>query len=372
MKIGIMLRHLEEHGGGVAVYTRNLLREMLNLYTPHEWVLIYPDDRYLGTYSKHSNVTEVVVKAPHVFLWDQFAVKKVEAREKLDLIFNPKYSVPLRAGCPSVFVSHGLDWYVMPWGSRFLDRLSHKYLFPRYAKKANAIIAVSDTTKEHLIEYLGIEEERIHTVYHAVGDMFRKEIPKEKIESVLRQFRLPNRYYLYVGQIYPPKNFGRLLRAYAQVGPDQGIPLVVAGEHTWMSGDEIALINELKLQKWVVWTHWVEHDKLPAIYRGAEALLLPSLYESFGMPILEAMACGCPVITSNRFGTLEVAGDAAVLVDPTDVASIAGGMRRVLFNHDERARLIEAGHKRADQFTWKSAAEGTLHVLESVLARSVS
>ena len=166
MKIGIMLRHLDQHGGGVLVYTRNLLRELLALDSPHEFVLIYRNPQLLGTYRHHPHVQEVVVEAPNVLLWDQLAVRRVERREKLDLIFNPKYSLPLLAQCRTVFVCHGLDWFVMPWGSRWIDRLSHRYLIPRYAHKADAIIAVSHTTREHVMRYLGVSERRVSTVYY--------------------------------------------------------------------------------------------------------------------------------------------------------------------------------------------------------------
>src|ERR1700741_1211842 len=144
MKIGIMLRHYNQHGGGVWVYTRNLLREMLALDTPHEFVLLYQDPRLVGTYSNGNHVREIAIEAPFTLLWDQLAVWQAGKKEKLDLIFNPKYSLPLMAGCRTVFVCHGLDWYVMPWGSKWIDRLNHRYLLPRYAHKADAIISISN------------------------------------------------------------------------------------------------------------------------------------------------------------------------------------------------------------------------------------
>jgi len=362
-----MLRHMGQHGGGVLVYTHNLLREMLSLNTPHEFVLIYRDPRFVGTYGDGDRVREIVVKAPSIFLWDQLAVRRVEKQERLDLIFNPKYSLPLMAQCRTVFVCHGLDWYVMPWGSRWIDRLSHRYLIPRYAQKADAIIAVSNSTREHVIKYLDIDEDRVHTIYLGVNESFREPIPPGKLEEIRRNYRLPDRFFLYCGQIYPPKNFGRLLEAYARVGPKLGISLVVAGEHRWLCQDELRLVERLDLSRWVVWADWIEQDNLPAFYALAEALLLPSLYESFGLPLVEAMSCGCPVITANRYATAELVGQAGVLVDPEDVASIADGMRQVANDHDLRGRLVEAGKERASGFNWRKCAQDTLKVLNSVL-----
>ena len=382
MKIGVMLRHYDQHGGGVKVYTHNLLREMATLKTPHEIVLIYQDGGRVGTYANGNHVREIAIETPSVFpgnklvmrraedfLWDQLAMPKVEKREKLDLIFNPKYSLPLRARCRTVFVCHGLPAHVMRSGARWFDRLNHYFLLRRYAQKADAIISVSNTTRENVVEYLGVNEDRVHTVYLGVGEAFRKRVPREALEETRRTYRLPERFFLYCGQIYPPKNFGRLIQAYARVGPELGISLVVAGEQSqsMLSGEDIALIDRSGLSPWVVQTGWIEHDTLPAFYTLAEALAMPSLYESFGIPLLEAMASGCPVVTANRYATAELAGQAGILVDPEDVDSIADGLRRVVTDRDLRFQLIAAGRARADNFSWKKCAEETLNVLEHVL-----
>jgi glycosyltransferase involved in cell wall biosynthesis len=343
---------------------------MLALDTPHEFVLLYQDPRLVGTYSNGGRVREIAISAPSIFLWDQLAMWWAEKKEKFDLIFNPKYSLPLMGQSRMVFVCHGLDWYVMPWGSKWIDRLNHRYLIPRYAHKADAIISITNTVRQHVIEYLGVDEDRVYTVYYGVDETFRMRIPQAKLEEIRRTFRLPERFFLYCGQIYPPKNFGRLLQAYAQVGPQLGIPLVVAGEHRWLSQDELALIDRLGISSWVVRPGWIDRDSLPAFYALAEALLLPSLYEGFGLPVIEAMACGTPVITANRYATRELADQAGILVDPESITSIAEGMHRVATDHDLRQQLVEAGHKRASDFSWKKCAEGTLRVLESVLART--
>lgn len=371
MRIGIMLRHYDQHGGGVWVYTRNLLREMLALDTPHEFVLIYQDPKFVGTYGNGDRIREISVKAPNIVLWDQLAVPRVERREKLDLIFNPKYSLPLMARCPTVYVCHGCNAFVMPWGSKWIDRLNHRFLTPRYVQKADAIIAVSNTTREGLIEYLGADENQVHTIYHGVGEGFREPIAEERLKEVRRIHRLPERFFLFCGQIYPPKNFGRLIQAYAQVGPELGIPLVVAGGQQWGKDcrAELDLIDKLGISRWMLQPGWIDHDTLPAFYALAEALLLPSLYEACPSPLLEAMATGCPVVTADRYGTAELVDQAAILVDPEDVDSIGNGMRLVVTDPDLRSRLIEAGRKRASAFNWRKCAEQTLQVLEGVVGQ---
>ena len=366
MKIGIMLRHLGQHGGGVLGYTNNLMREMLALDSPHEFILIYPDQEFIGSYGNHDNVREVVVRSRSKFVWDQVFMRQVEKREGLDLIFNPKYSVPLTARCKTVFVCHGLDWYVMPWGSKLVDRISHRHLVPRYARKADAIITVSNTPREHLIDFLDIDEQKIHTVYLGINKAFLKDISAEEKNEIRKRYQLPEHFFLYVGQIYPPKNFGRLLRAYAKTGPRMGVSLVVAGTHTWLCGKELELINELGIADWVVQPGWIEHDTLPAFYALADAALLPSLYEACPSPILEAMATGCPMVTANRHGTQELAGDAAVLVNPESVDDIAEGMLRVIEDQDLRKQITEKGKIRIKEFSWNKCARETLQVLEGV------
>jgi glycosyltransferase involved in cell wall biosynthesis len=172
---------------------------------------------------------------------------------------------------------------------------------------------------------------------------------------------------LYAGAIYPPKNFTRLIRAYARVGPERGVPLVVAGgENRFLSERELQEPDALGISAWVRRPGWVEQEELAAVYAMADALLLPSLFESCGLPVLEAMAAGTPVVTADRYGTKELAEGAAVLVDPESVDGIADGIRRVLDDQALRARLIEAGRERSRAFQWSRCASETLRVLEQL------
>ncbi len=370
MRIGIMLRHYDQHGGGVRVYTQRLLQALLELRTGHEFVFLYRNPALIGTYAAHGEVQEVALPARSVLSWDQVAVPSAIRRLGIDLLFNPKYSIPLVTACPSVWVCHGLDWYVMPWGSRLTDRLSHRFLVPRYAAKAAAILAVSEVTREHVMHYLKVEPERVATVYSGVDDLFRRPVADTRLKEIRAKYSLPERFFLYAGAIYPPKNFTRLVRAYAQVGPERGIPLVVAGgENRFLSERELQEPDALGIGEWVRWPGWVEQEDLVGFYALAEALLLPSIFESCGLPVLEAMAAGCPVVTADRYGTKELADGAAVLVDAESVDSIALGMRRVMEDEALRAQLLKSGRERSRNFTWRHCAEGTMGVLERVRAR---
>ncbi|HEY9016213.1 MAG TPA: glycosyltransferase family 1 protein, partial [Gemmatimonadales bacterium] len=258
------------------------------------------------------------------------------------------------------------DWYVMPWASRRVDRLSHQFLVPRYARRAAAIIAVSEVTRQHVMEFLPVSAERVVTVYSGVDEVFRRPPDDARLQSIRARYSLPERFLLYAGAIYPPKNFTRLVRAYAEVGPRRGIPLVVAGgENRFLSEQELKEPEVLGIAEWVRWPGWVSQEDLAGFYALAEGLLLPSLFESCGLPVLEAMASGCPVLTSDRYGTKELAEGAAVLVNPESVESIAAGMRQLLDDQNLRRQLVDAGKERSSKFRWQRCAQETLQVLEA-------
>ena len=365
MRIGIMLRHYDQHGGGVRVYTHQILRAMLDLQSSHEFVFMYRNPALIGTYKEDPQVTELALPGKSILRWDQLEVPAAVRKHRIDVLYNPKYSIPIFADCATVWVCHGLDWYVMPWASRRIDRLSHKFLVPRYARKADAIIAVSEITRQHVMQYLPIAGDRVVTVYSGVDDAFREAEDTEGREALRCRYDLPARFFLYSGAIYPPKNFTRLVQAYARVGPAAGVSLVIAGgENRFLSAHELKVPEALGLSPWVKWLGWVEPKLLPSLYRRAEVLLLPSLFESYGLPIAEAMAVGCPVLTANRYGTKEIAGDAALLVDPESVDEITEGMRRLIGEQDLRRRLIVAGKERVRSLTWQRCAQETLRVLE--------
>jgi glycosyltransferase involved in cell wall biosynthesis len=367
VRIGVMLRHYDQHGGGVKVYTREILRAFLALASPHEFVFLFNNPALVGSYRDHTNVLEAVVRGKSVLWWDQIATPHAVRRYGIDVLYNPKYSIPLAVSCPTAWVCHGLDWYVMPQASRWIDRQSHRYLVPRYAAKADAIIAVSQITREQVIEFLRVSPDRVHTIYSGVSSRYAVEVDAPMRQNVRERFDLPPRYFLYCGAVYPPKNFTRMVQAYAKVGPPRGIHLVIAGgENRFLSEHELDEPKRLGIEMWVRWAGWIDTAILPAFYQMAEALLLPSLFESFGLPILEAMSSSCPVVTSDCYGTREIGAGAAILVNPESVDSIAAGIVESIENLALRTELIEAGRHRARSFTWQACALRTLELLESL------
>lgn len=370
VRIGLMLRHYEQHFGGVRVYTRELVTALLKLKTPHEFVLFYRNRSQASSFAHCANVTEVLLPYRPRLWWDQVTLPYVARSYGLDVLFNPKYSIPLQIDCPTAWVCHGLDWFVMPWASRRIDRINHRFMVPRYAAKAHAIIAVSETTRRHVIEFLKVPAEKVHTIYSGVDEVFRRPIDAHAACAVRTRYNLPQRFLLYVGALYPPKNFTRLIQAYAKVGPDRGIHLVIAGgENRFLAGHEVMLPERLGLRQWVHKLGWIEHQELPPLYALAEALLLPSLFEACPLPVLEAMAMGCPIVTADRYGMLELAGDAAAYVNPENIEAIATGIARLADDPILRTKLIARGIRQASAMSWERCAAQTLKVLEGTAQR---
>ena len=182
----------------------------------------------------------------------------------------------------------------MTWGNKWQDRLSHKFLIPRYVHRASRIICVSASVRREVLDLFEVSAERVSTVYYGVDDAFFEEDLPGAAEATRERLGLTGPYFLDAGHIYPPKNMMRLLEAFARVGPPRGFRLAIAGEPRWLCEQEMARMEEADLAPWITRAGWCDRPTLRALYRGARALVLPSLYEGFGLPIVEAMAAGWP------------------------------------------------------------------------------
>lgn len=377
MKIGIMLRHYEQKEGGVKLYTKRLLPLLFSMGSKHRYVLIYRNPELVGTYAEYPNVEEVAVRLPGSAIWDQIAVPWVARRRKLDLVFNPKFTVPVFTRAKKVFVLHGSEWFAIPDHFLWYDRLYFRRALPFYCRRADALIAVSNATRRDVIEHVGVPGEKIRAIHNGFDpNLFRVLDDRARLDSVKRKYALPARFIMWVGQIESRKNIGRLLRAFARIAADVPHQLVIVGEQRFSfpmaagAAADLRLIAELELEERVHFTGWIAHDELPAVYNLAELFAFPSLHEGFGIPLLEAMACACPTVTAKTCAPPEVAEGAAYLVDPLDVDAIAEGMRTVLCDATLRERMIAKGLKRAADFSWEKCAGEVLTLFDSLTERA--
>lgn len=371
MKIGFMLRHVGARGG-IGVYTRNLLDALLAIDEQDEFVLYYGDEENVGRYAQHSNVIERVVKAPGKLAWDQWAVPRDAAREGVELLFNLKLSVPLFSSIPSAFVLHGPEQFVIPSAYKFLDRIQSRILMPRYVRKASAVIVSTQDAREKATSLIANLPERFHVVPASYSKEFEVK-PQAELDAVRARYDLPERFILFVGGLHPIKNVGRILRSLhllRESWGDELPPLVAVGFKRWKVDAELALIDELGLGDKVIFPGYIPDEDLPAFYNLATLFLFPSLYEGFGIPVLEAMACGCPVVTSKEGAGPEVCGGAALLADPYNPREIADRVDDLLKNEGLRQSLIAKGLERVEDFDWRSTAAATLSVILHVLRGS--
>ncbi len=362
-----MLRHVAQLGG-VGTYTRSLVAHLLRHDRDNDYVLLYSDPALVGSRADPPRVIEEAVPARSSLLWDQWTVPALARKHRLDLVFNPKLSVPLLARCRKIFVMHGGEWFVFPENYSPAFRLYHRVFGPLYCRFADSFVAATHAAADDIARALGIDRRKIRAIHHGVDPRFCGAADAAESRRLRQAHGLPERYVLWVGQIYPMKNVGGLIRAFRRVRERFDCGLVLAGKPHLKAERDLALIESCGLERDVVRLGWVPDEDLPALYRQAAVFAFPSLYEGFGIPIVEAMACGCPVVTSNRGAPAEVAGDAALLVDPGDDASIADGICRVLGDGGLREDLVARGRRRAAAFTWEACAAETLALFREVAA----
>jgi glycosyltransferase involved in cell wall biosynthesis len=377
LRLGIMLRHYEQKDGGVRVYTRRLLPLLFSMGAAHEWVLIYQNPALVGTYAGYPNVTEVACTLPGSVLWDQLGVPRVARQHRLDVIFNPKFTVPIFTSAKTVFVMHGSEWFAIPEHFLWYDRLYFRRAVPAYLRRADAVIAVSNAVKRDTVRHVGIPAQKIAPIHNGFDpEGFRPVRDSRKLDTVRATYRLPRYFLLWAGQMESRKNLGRLFQAMAKVKDRIPHSLVIAGAQRRQFPMAAGVEEDLKLlSKWgiedrVHFAGWISHDDLPAVYSLADAYVFPSLYEGFGIPLLEAMACGCPILTANTCGPPEVIDGAGKLVDPLNVDAIAEGIVQLVQDDLLRARYIARGLQRAREFSWAKCASEVLALLERTAGKT--
>jgi glycosyltransferase involved in cell wall biosynthesis len=370
MRIGIMLRSIDEKGG-VGVYTRNIVRELLQLDKNNEYVLFYANPANVGLFSHHENVIEVWLGGRNKAIWDQVSIPRACRMEKIDLVFHPKFTVPLLAPCKAVMVVHGADWLI-PEQAKFYTWWDVKYMqimLPLYFGKSAAVISVSQQTTDNFNRILKLPAEKIQTIYFAPARHFERITDPAVLQQVRARYQLPDKFILTLTKRKGGgrKNLGQVFKAYASYHQRTKTPhqLVVGGKDCHLFRDEYAVPME-GYGKDILFPGWIDQMDMPAVFSLADLFLYPSNLEAFPIPLTEAMACGTPILTSNVNGLKEIAGDAALLIDPSDTERIANGMARILSDSGLRESLSHKGLERSSLFSWDRCANSTLALLERV------
>ncbi len=305
-------------------------------------------------------------------IWMQTVLPWQIKRLNIELCHFTNSVAPLLAPCPTVVTIHDMTLWLFPQHHNRRRLASMRPLIPWTARRAPAVIAVSHSTKADIVRILGLPADKVHVIYEAPAPCFQPIPDGQLLAAVRRQYDLPDHFVLSVGTIEPRKNLVRLVEAFAELHRAGAIrhSLIFVGNRGWKDEPVFAAVERLGLSSAVHFLGYVPRDSLVALYNLADALVFPSLYEGFGLPVVEAMACGTPVITSRNGSLGEVAADAAEFVEPTAVASIAEGMQRVLTDAGRCEELRARGLARAACFSWSSAAAQTRELYAKVLSAS--
>lgn len=351
---------------GTEIYSLELIKALvelasnrlrLRLYTPHppqhpHW----PDAAHVET---------CVIPWPR--LWTHLRLAIELWQRPCDVLFVPAHVMPFYCPVPAVVTVHDLGFRYYPEAHRPFDRRYLDWTTRRHSRLAGHLIADSLATKQDLVNFYGTNPDRISVVYLGRDENLAPVTDSQMIAQAKARYNINGDYLLYLGTLHPRKNLVRLLEAFRMaVGSlqNQDLKLVIAGKPGWLYNEILERVQRLELAGRVILPGYIEDEAKPVLLSGALAYVFPSLYEGFGLPLLEAMACGVPVLTSNCSSLPEVAGQAALLVDPHKTAEIADGLIQLITNAGLRYQLAEQGYRQIQAFSWQKTAAQVLEILE--------
>ncbi len=363
MVIGIdASRAVSPHPTGTETYSRQLIQALLRLSPPGRFRL------YFRTSPEGWPLEGAEVRViPFPRLWTHIRLSAEMAYRPPDLLFVPAHVLPLIRPRRTMVTIHDLGYRYFPQAHPFLQRMYLDLSTRWNARVATHILADSEATRADLVRVYRVPPDRVTVAYPGYDETLHPVQDPEMLAAVRARYSIPEDYFLYLGTLQPRKNLHRLIRAFGQLRTRAA--LVLAGRPGWLYEDLFALVRRLGLEGRVLFPGYIRSEDRAALLSGARAFVFPSLYEGFGLPVLEAQACGCPVICSSTSSLPEVAGDGALLVPPEDVGALADAMARVEGDAALRERLVARGFVNLRRFSWDSCARVVLRVMEDLLRR---
>lgn len=356
-------------GAGISWYIFNLLKNLAQESPDFLHYSAFLQDRAFQADSLALHFSRLPTQRPVVrIFWEQVVQPLVLRRAGVDLLHALAFVAPLAAPCPFVVTVYDLSFLRYPEAFRPFNRWYLSRFTASSVKRARAVITISESTRQDVIDFLGVPPEQVYTIYCGVDESFQP-LPEPEIAAFRAAHGLPETFLMYLGTLEPRKNVDGLIRAYAswrQRAPNAP-PLVVAGGKGWYYGKIFELVESLNLAESVRFPGYIPQEMLPLWYNAASLFIYPSHFEGFGLPVLEAMACGTPVITSTVSSLPEVAGHAARLVDPQDRQALSQAMAQVMSQPDLRAQMREQGLAQAAKFSWSKTAQQTVAIYGKVL-----
>lgn len=370
IRIVIDVRYIKDFG--IGTYIRNIVRALSDLDHENSYVLAALDQDRDEFANLSPNFEVAIYHPPRQKFWDDIAFSWFLKSLAPDLIHIPLNSVPLFTPKPYVVTMHDMSSFLFS-GRAGLNENLRMHRFVRGLKRAHRVIAVSESTRRDVSNLLGIGRERLRQVYGAPDPRFLTQVPDEQRLKIVERYQLQHPYLLYAGRIRPHKNIPRIIEAFAFLRAEleshpkyRDLKLIIIGDEIQKHPEVRRAMIQTRSEQSVRFLGFVSFDSLKAFYSSAEVFVFPSLYEGFGLPPLEAMATGTPVVTSSVSSLPEVVGQAAMIVNPENVFDIARGIREVLLDPDTRARLIADGYKQVKRFSWTDTAAQVLDIYREV------
>ena len=371
LTIAISCRAMGHSVGGVREYTHEMVREMVNARSPHSFILYYADPELVGTHAGLAR--EVYLKAPHKLVWDHWSLPRALRRDRPDVVWFPQNVIPLGVNIPSVVTLHDLLYFNVPGYPHreylWADILYMRAMIPRSVRLARKVVCVSAHTAGDAHRILGVKTAKLSVIREAPGRVFRA--PRLDSASEIRaKYGLNQPFFLYSGTRSIRKNIRVLFKAFARCHRDLPHDLVLTGGGGHVVREDLAedeLLKEAGLQGRVRVLGLIPQEDLIALYHEADTFVFPSLYEGFGLPPLEAMACGCPVISSSATSLPEVVGDAALVFNPANAGELEGHMRSLATDPGLRDRMRDRGQAQVAKFSYGRAATEMLALLQDAI-----
>jgi len=376
MRIGIDGRYLQNNRTGVARYIYYLLLNLKAVDRSNEYLLFLGSSKPIPFNIASLGFTCDVSKLPTTnqmlkVIWQLFYLPCRIKDLRIDVFHEPAFVTPFFKHCPTVITIHDLAYKFLPESYMFRNRLYLDCLMKRSIDASDKVIAVSENTKKDIMQNYKIEEQKIKVVYHAVDGIFYPltDLKEEKSAQVKLKYGITGDFILTVSAISPRKNLINLIRAFTRL-KQKGVidhQLVIAGQKGWLFKEVFKEAAASGYEEDIIFCGFVPQDDLVILYNTADVFVYPSLYEGFGLPLLEAMACNCPVVASNRSSIPEVCSDAALLVNPDDPAEFADAIFQIISEPLLKKSLVEKGRIRAGFFSWRKTAEETLRIYNSLI-----
>ena len=358
-------------GAGISWYITNLLKNLAQVSPGSFRYTAFLSDRTLQAPSLKLNFSRLPTQRPIIrILWEQLLQPLVLRRSRVDLLHALAFVAPLAAPCPFVVTVYDLSFLRYPESFRPFNRWYLTRFTTHSVKRARAVIAISESTRQDVINFLGVPAGQVHTIYCGVDETFRP-LPTAAIAAFKARHHLPETFILFLGTLEPRKNVDGLIRAYARwrERDPAAPPLILAGGQGWYYTEIFKLVETLNLTDCIYFPGYISQESLPLWYNAASLFIYPSHFEGFGLPVLEAMACGTPVIASAVSSLPEVTGvdGAACLVDPADLEALAEAMAHLMSRSELRADMSARGLARAAEFRWAKTARETVAVYQKVI-----